>query len=88
VEELLPNYVKNGKLFEIDKGMLESMRVAYNTLASKILSQHLTFKNVLLSFMVSTSLAECLLYGNRLVYLSTCVFDMSWFYLIAYPLMY
>jgi hypothetical protein len=88
VKDLLPNYVKNRKLFEIDKRMLESMGVAYNTLANKRLSQHLTFKNVLLSSMVSTSLSECLLYGNRLVYLSTRVFDMSWSYLIAYPLMY
>lgn len=87
VEDLLPNYVRNGNLFEANKGMLESMRVAYNNLVGKKQSQHLTFKNVLLSSMVSISLTECLLYGNRLAYLSTCMFDMSWFYLIGYPFM-
>jgi hypothetical protein len=87
-KDLLPNYVRNEKMFKVDRGMLESMKVAYNMLVGKRLSQHLTFKNVLLSSMVYTSLAKCLLYGNRLVYLFTCMFDMSWSYLIRYPLMY
>jgi hypothetical protein len=52
VEDLLPNYVRNGKLFEANKGMLESMKLAYNTLVGTRQSQHLTFKNVLLSYVV------------------------------------
>jgi len=64
------------------------MKVAYNTLVGQRLGQHLTFKNVLLSSILSTSFAKCLLYRNRLVYLSTYVFDMSWPYLIGYAFMY
>jgi hypothetical protein len=55
VEDLLPDYVRNGKLFETNRGMLESVRLAYNTLVGIKQSQHLTFKNVLLSSVVSNN---------------------------------
>jgi len=55
VEDLLLDYVRNGKLFEVDTRMLENMRLAYNTLVGTRQNQHLTFKNVLLSSVVSNN---------------------------------
>jgi hypothetical protein len=58
VEDVLPNCVINGKLFEANKRMLESMEAAYDTLASTRQSLNLTFKNVLLLVMVSSNVAS------------------------------
>jgi hypothetical protein len=58
VEDLLPNYVTSGRLFEGDKGMLEKMKVVYGNLASIRQNLNLTFNNVLLSAMVSSNVTS------------------------------
>jgi hypothetical protein len=58
VEDLLPNYVTSGKLFEGNKGMLENMRVVYGNLASTRQNLNLRFNNVLLSAMVSSNVTS------------------------------
>jgi hypothetical protein len=50
-----PNYVTNGRLFESDKGMLESMKAAYGSLVGTRQNLNLTFKNVLLCAMVCSN---------------------------------
>ncbi len=51
VEDSLPNCVINGKLFEANKRMFESIKVAYGILVGTRQSLNLTFKNVLLLFL-------------------------------------
>jgi hypothetical protein len=58
VEDLLPNYVTSGRLFEGDKGMLENMRVVYGNLASTRQNLNLRFNNVLLSAVVSSNVTS------------------------------
>jgi hypothetical protein len=58
VENLLPNYVTSGRLFEGDKGMLENMKVAYGNLVGTRQNLNLTFKNVLLSAVVSNNVTS------------------------------
>jgi len=58
VENLLPNYVTSGKLFEGDKGMLENMNAAYGNLAGTRQNPNLTFKNVLLFAVVSSNVTS------------------------------
>jgi hypothetical protein len=58
VEDVLPDCVINGKLFEANKGILQSMKATYGTLVGTRQSFNLTFKNILLLFVVSSNVAS------------------------------
>jgi len=55
VQQYLPNYVRHGKDAKSNRKLEGAIKTIYNQLATTRHNQHLIYKNVLLSIVVSTN---------------------------------